>query len=452
MTTHRRKVPGDAADPSFTDTGLRPATGVQLLGQCCRRRRALLARGNAHRDDARHRRAHRRHRSAHDVHRHRLDLARLERIDGQRRRERLRGPPRRDRVTTTSDPWFTDTGLIPARTTPMRWWRATSRATPRSPRLRCMRRPTPCPTPTPEQPDGLHRSSERARPGDALVGGVGRRRRVAGYRLSRGPPRRQPARTDLLDTGLTPGTTYTYTLAGCRQRRKRQRPGDQVVTTALEAAPAGAGFAGSYFPNTTLSGPAIGRLDPALGFAWGTSPPVPGIASTNYSVRWTGRLTPAEVGHLHVLHTVRRRRAALPQRHRADQPVDGGQRFVQQERVAHRRDRLQPPARVLRGHRPIECVVDVVRPRDRQVRGAVVAGQQRVRRPERVVLRQRHAVRRACGAASGQAASASPGVRAAPTPGCPSTTSARDGPARSWHRSPGPTRSSPTPMTGSGSG
>ena len=120
---------------------------------------------------------------------------------------------------------------------------------------------------------------------------------VAGYRLNRGGTTvASPTALTYVDGGLAPGTPYTYSLAAVDPAGNVSAPVQANVTTARDAAPAGAGFAGSYFPNTTLSGAAIARLDPAVSFSWGTGSPIPGIGTTSYSVRWSGRLTPSKSG------------------------------------------------------------------------------------------------------------------------------------------------------------
>jgi len=57
------------------------------------------------------------------------------------------------------------------------------------------------------------------------------------------------------------------------------------------------GLNAEYFSNTTLSGePTLKRLDPAVNFEWNNVSPAPGVPAQNYSVRWTGVLTPAVDG------------------------------------------------------------------------------------------------------------------------------------------------------------
>ena len=74
-------------------------------------------------------------------------------------------------------------------------------------------------------------------------------------------------------------------------------PGSPVPAVAL--APAGGGASGlhaEYFANRNLEGtPALTRTDPQIQFDW-TGAPIPGLAHTNFSVRWTGTLTAPVTG------------------------------------------------------------------------------------------------------------------------------------------------------------
>ena len=58
-----------------------------------------------------------------------------------------------------------------------------------------------------------------------------------------------------------------------------------------------AGFKGEYFNNQELQGqPADVRTDQQVNFDWGRYKPAPHVGENNFSVRWTGKLTPAESG------------------------------------------------------------------------------------------------------------------------------------------------------------
>jgi len=57
------------------------------------------------------------------------------------------------------------------------------------------------------------------------------------------------------------------------------------------------GLKGEYFTNQELQGqPADVRTDQQINFDWGRYKPTPHVGENNFSVRWTGKLTPAESG------------------------------------------------------------------------------------------------------------------------------------------------------------
>ena len=120
---------------------------------------------------------------------------------------------------------------------------------------------------------------------------------VTGYRLSRsGTSLGTQTGVGYTDSRLSPGTTYDYTVTALDAAGNVSTPSTASVKTPLDAAPLGAGFAGAYFNNMTLSGPAIGRLDPTVNFTWGAGSPMPGISPDKFSARWTGQLTPTKTG------------------------------------------------------------------------------------------------------------------------------------------------------------
>jgi len=58
-----------------------------------------------------------------------------------------------------------------------------------------------------------------------------------------------------------------------------------------------AGFKGEYFNNQDLKDqPATVRVDPQVNFDWGRYKPTSDVGENNFSVRWTGKLTPSESG------------------------------------------------------------------------------------------------------------------------------------------------------------
>jgi beta-glucosidase len=57
------------------------------------------------------------------------------------------------------------------------------------------------------------------------------------------------------------------------------------------------GLLGEYFTNAELSGePALRRIDSTIDFRWGSGSPAAGIGVDFFSVRWTGKIRPAESG------------------------------------------------------------------------------------------------------------------------------------------------------------
>ena len=120
---------------------------------------------------------------------------------------------------------------------------------------------------------------------------------VTGYVLSRGGVQlKQLTGLTYSDTGLAAGTSYTYSISAIDAAGNVGPAKTVSITMPLAAAPSGAGWAGAYFANTTLSGAPIGRLDPTVNFSWGTAAPIAGISADNFSARWTGQLTPAKTG------------------------------------------------------------------------------------------------------------------------------------------------------------
>jgi hypothetical protein len=67
---------------------------------------------------------------------------------------------------------------------------------------------------------------------------------------------------------------------------------DRTPTVEAPAAARPTGLRGQYFSNSTLSGPAQTRMDPAIDFTWRSGAgPLPGGRDI-YSARWTGKLSP----------------------------------------------------------------------------------------------------------------------------------------------------------------
>lgn len=107
----------------------------------------------------------------------------------------------------------------------------------------------------------------------------------------------------------SPGVQPFYTiqpLDGIKQRAgvgavvryaRGTDPGSPVPAVALTPPTGdGSGLHAEYFANRNLTGtPALMRTDPQIQFDWAGAP-VPGVGHTNFSVRWTGKLTPPVTG------------------------------------------------------------------------------------------------------------------------------------------------------------
>jgi beta-glucosidase len=74
---------------------------------------------------------------------------------------------------------------------------------------------------------------------------------------------------------------------------------DAVAASALTVSGKGSptGLKGEYFNNRELKGePALVRTDEQVNFDWGSLSPASQVVDDNFSVRWTGKLTPPESG------------------------------------------------------------------------------------------------------------------------------------------------------------
>ncbi len=70
-----------------------------------------------------------------------------------------------------------------------------------------------------------------------------------------------------------------------------------VAHTALKTPDGKEGLRGEFFANTDFSGtPAMVRVDRTVNFNWDKVTPVKGLTRDNYSVRWTGTITPPAPG------------------------------------------------------------------------------------------------------------------------------------------------------------
>src|SRR6185369_17852799 len=87
---------------------------------------------------------------------------------------------------------------------------------------------------------------------------------------------------------VSPNTRVTYALGSTLA-------GESVVPVPASAL--SPGLKAEYFNNEELRGPAATvRTDERINFDWGRYKPVPELNENNFSVRWTGKMTPAESG------------------------------------------------------------------------------------------------------------------------------------------------------------
>jgi beta-glucosidase len=118
---------------------------------------------------------------------------------------------------------------------------------------------------------------------------------------------------------VSPGTKVIYA-RGCELVEGRQDPrAAPLVDTAYLRPAAGSsehGLKGEYFKNRDLQGPpALTRLDARVDFRWyrgaptseavarGEIPPEQGLPNDDFSVRWTGQLTPPVTGSYEIVAT-----------------------------------------------------------------------------------------------------------------------------------------------------
>jgi beta-glucosidase len=91
-----------------------------------------------------------------------------------------------------------------------------------------------------------------------------------------------------------PGTTFRYV--------RGTENGEAVPASALTPSNGqGHGLFGEYFANKNLEGtPTSTQVDNQIQFNWPGSP-APGVGHENFSVRWTGQLTPPKTGKYHLV-------------------------------------------------------------------------------------------------------------------------------------------------------
>jgi hypothetical protein len=69
-----------------------------------------------------------------------------------------------------------------------------------------------------------------------------------------------------------------------------------VPPTCSAVAGTGSGLSGDYFSGTTLTTKVLTRSDATVDFQWGTAAPAAGVPADNFSVRWTGQVSPRYSG------------------------------------------------------------------------------------------------------------------------------------------------------------
>ncbi len=77
------------------------------------------------------------------------------------------------------------------------------------------------------------------------------------------------------------------------------------VTVFVNPPPVGTGIGlrGDYYDNIDFTGTRVRRIDPTVGFDWGTGQPDPGIGADQFSVRWLGQVQP-RFTETYTFHTV----------------------------------------------------------------------------------------------------------------------------------------------------
>ncbi len=113
----------------------------------------------------------------------------------------------------------------------------------------------------------------------------------------------QWSKNDIIISGATSNEYIATDFGTYKARFKRTATSDWsawsldpavVVPVCPPVVGTGTGLNGNYYNNTTLTAPVtLNRLDPAMNLAFENgSIPGPGLPSTNYSVRWTGKIQP----------------------------------------------------------------------------------------------------------------------------------------------------------------
>lgn len=121
---------------------------------------------------------------------------------------------------------------------------------------------------------------------------------VAGYAVKRNG--QELAKVNSLsfgDTGLTPNTTYQYTVVAydaAGNMSAASTPVSVTTTTADVLVPGG--LNAIYYDGLNFSGATVARLDRTINFDWGRSAPIAGIEANTFSTRWVGKVYAPQTG------------------------------------------------------------------------------------------------------------------------------------------------------------
>jgi chitodextrinase len=128
----------------------------------------------------------------------------------------------------------------------------------------------------------------------ASTDGVG----IAGYRVYRNggttPIAAVTSATAYQDSGLTPATPYSYTVAAYDTMGYTSAPSAAASATTPSAAaiacpaPVALAWTGCYYVDPNLTTLGLVRTDPTILFNWGAGSPGPAIPAGHFSARWKG--------------------------------------------------------------------------------------------------------------------------------------------------------------------
>ena len=117
---------------------------------------------------------------------------------------------------------------------------------------------------------------------------------VAGYDVYRGATKAgSTSSTSFTDSGLTPNTSYSYTVVARDAAGNVSDASGGLTATTLSTPPptgGGTGLNATYFNGTNLTNPVLTRTDPTVNFDWGNGSPGAGVPNDNFSARWTGQV------------------------------------------------------------------------------------------------------------------------------------------------------------------